>query len=229
MKKNNVLFGAFCLIYCFVFFLTITIFPIKNESVLSSSPKKYTICLDAGHGGIDGGAVGTFLKESDVNLDICKKLTSLFVAGGFSVINTRTEDICLCDESNEAFKLEDMKKRREIIQSANPHILISIHCNKFHMSSSVGAQVFFQNDANNSEALANELTKYFLNSLPNARKFPLGGDYYVLDSVSCPAVLVECGYLSNPEEEKLLSQDSYKNEIAYAIYAGTLRFLFTFN
>ncbi|MBQ7307657.1 MAG: N-acetylmuramoyl-L-alanine amidase [Clostridia bacterium] len=191
-------------------------------------PQKYTICLDAGHGGIDGGAIGSFTKESDINLQITKKLTQYFVAGGFNVINTRLEDVLLCDdESSPSFKLDDMKKRREIIQSTNPDFLISIHCNKFHLTSCVGAQVFYQKNAENSKLFAQKISSYLLDNLPNARSLILEGDYYVLDSTSCPAVLVECGYLSNLEEEKLLASDDYQDKIAYSIYAGTMKYLFS--
>ena len=170
--------------------------------------------------------MGSFLKESEVNLDITKRLTKLFVASGFTVVNTRTEDICLCDNiKSPTFKLDDMAKRRKIIQNANPHILISVHCNKFYLSTSVGAQVFYQENAKDSEIFANTLTEYLVENITNAKHFALSGDYYILNSVTCPAVLVECGYLSNFEEEKLLATDTYRDAIAYAIYAGTLKFL----
>lgn len=226
--KNNISIIVFCLIYAFLSVICFMLIPVEN-SVFSNTPKKYTIVLDAGHGGIDGGATGSFSKESDVNLAITKKLTNLFETGGFNVILTRTEDICLADEHSPSFKLDDMKIRREIIQKHSPDLLISIHCNKFHLSSCVGAQVFYQESQTHSESLANHITDYFINSLPNARKFPLAGDYYVLNSTQSPAVIVECGYLSNSEEEKLLTNNNYQQKIAYSIYAGTMKFLLTKN
>ena len=140
---------------------------------------------------------------------------------------TRTKDVCLADEKSPSFKLDDMKKRREIIQESAPDILISIHCNKFHLSSCVGAQVFFQKDSAEGERLADVMTSYLVQSLNNARLFPLSADYYILDSVTCPAVLVECGYLSNAEEEKMLASEDYQDKIAYSVYAGTLKYLFS--
>ena len=223
---ENLIFFLFCIVYIIISLSGSVLIYTHTENIVT--PKKFTICLDAGHGGIDGGATGSFTKESEINLSISKKLTKLFISGGYKVVNTRTEDICLCEDiSSPSFKLDDMKKRREIITHTAPDILISIHCNKFHLSSCVGAQVFFQKGNEKGEELAMAMTEYFVNNLPNARNFPLSADYYVLDSVTTPAVLVECGYLSNLQEEKLLSNDDYQDKIAYSIYAGTMKFIFS--
>ena len=221
---ENIVFYVFCIIYTIISLSGSVLIFSHTENI--NKHKKYTICLDAGHGGIDGGATGSFVKESDINLAVTQKLTKLFVAGGFNVVNTRTEDICLCDDiKSPSFKLDDMKKRRQIIQNCNPDILISVHCNKFHLSGCKGAQVFYQNNCKSGELLANIMTDYFVKNLPNAKNFSLSADYYVLNSTKCPAVLVECGFVSNIDEEKMLADNDYQQVLAYSIYAGTLKYL----
>lgn len=224
---ENVTLIIFCCIYMLITIFSAVYLDDNSNKESVASPKKYTVCLDAGHGGRDGGAVGSFTKESDINLAITQKLTKLFIAGGFNVVNTRIEDICLSDENSPSFKLDDMKKRREIILSSNPDIVISIHCNKFSLPSCVGAQVFYQKGDNRSKTLAEIMTSYFINNLLNSRKITIAGDYYVLQNTNCPSILVECGYVSNPNEEKLLASDDYQQKLAYSIYSGTIKFLMT--
>ena len=225
LSFENILFFSFCFLYIGISILSSIYIYTDTKSV--NNPRKYTICLDAGHGGIDGGAIGSFTKESDINLEITKKLTTLFESAGFNLINTRLKDECLCNESSPSFKLDDMKKRRQIIQQANPNFVISIHCNKFHLTSCVGAQVFYQKGKETSKLFAEKISSFFLENLPNARSLILEGDFYVLDSANCPGVLIECGYLSNPNEEKLLASSEYQQKLAYSIYAGTMKYLFS--
>ena len=224
---ENIIFCAFCLAYIVVSLLGSFLFYSKAENVTTLN--SFTICLDAGHGGIDGGAVGENVKESDVNLQITLKLGKLFEAQGFNVIYTRKEDICLADEKSPSFKLDDMKKRREIIQSSCADMVISIHCKKFKIKSCVVAQVFYKNVSECGKNFCDIMTKQLVKDLPGARTFGLGGDYYILDSTDKPAIIVECGFISNPEEEKLLMSDEYQSNVANSIYMGTLRYLLSEN
>lgn len=192
----------------------------KNEN------DKYTIVVDAGHGGSDGGMVGkTFgTRESDINLYVSRMLCHYLKKNGYKVIMTRNADITLSDGKTQNKKLSEMKKRAEIINSAKPDLMISIHQNSYPLSSVKGAQAFYSGESERSRDAA----KIFQSSLNRA----LGGerkeksaDYYVLQCSPYPSVLVECGFLSNPDEEKLLRSPAYREKVAYALYAACVSYL----
>ena len=186
---------------------------------------KYVIVIDAGHGGRDDGSIGTTgTKESEINLKIAKTLKVYLETLGIKVVLTRADDNGLYDANAKNFKVSDMEKRVEIIKKANPDMVISIHCNAFSDKSQVGAQAFFQESNEKSESFAEALQSQLLSQLPRARKSHSKGDYFLLKESPCSAVLVECGYLSNPEEEKDLCSVSYQNKVAYAIMCGVVKF-----
>ena len=211
-------------------FLCLIIFPFgcapKNAS---NQPKfSYTVVIDAGHGGIDGGVTGvnTGVKESDLNLSIANILKDKFISAGFKVVMTRTTSAGLYGTMSKGFKLRDMKKRKEIINSAKPDLMISVHLNKFSDSSRRGAQVFYKIDNENSKRLADILQEEFNGT---GRKYSaLKGDYYVLNESNCPAVICECGFLSNPQDEILLLTESYREKVAETIVRGAVKYLGNF-
>ena len=193
----------------------------------ASSPKaKYTVVIDAGHGGIDGGCEGrtTGITEASLNLEYAKCLQEMMQNFGFDVVMTRTNESGLYNPLASNKKRDDMKKRRAIIQNANADFVISLHMNSYN-STAHGAQVFYGKDDEPSQSLASSIQKHFLQNLQDARHEIKVGDYYMLNEISSPSVLVECGYLSNPKEEALLITDDYKNQVCYSILLGVLEYL----
>lgn len=186
------------------------------------------IVIDAGHGGADGGATGvkTGVKEAEINLNLAKILQSTFEKNGYVVIMTRVDDNGLYGEETDGFKLRDLKKRVEIINSAKPDAVISVHMNKYSLSSRRGAQVFFKPDSVSSEILARSVQNE-LNAMKTAKRTyrELEGDYYILRESLFPAVICECGFLSNPVDEALLTDESHLNALAAAIFRGVNEFI----
>ena len=219
---NKKYFFIFLLIFALI--LSFTIIP---STINSSSPKtKYTIVIDAGHGGIDGGSVGvcTNVSESTLNLEYANCLKDMLTNFGFNVVMTRTSESGLYNPLASNKKRDDMKKRKAIIENSNADFVVSIHMNSYN-TKSCGAQVFYGEEDEPSEFLANNIQKYFIKYLVDARKTTEVGDYYILNAIKSPSVLVECGYLSNPNEEKLLLTQEYKEEVCYCILLGILEYL----
>lgn len=219
LKKKNIIFALF------VIFFAIS-FAFLPKIISSSSPKaKYTVVIDAGHGGIDGGSVGkSGVCEAVINLSYAKCLKEYLVDFGFNVVMTRSTDDGLYSPFAKNKKKDDMKKRKEIVENSGADFVISIHMNSYN-SSSQGAQVFYGEDDEPSKSLAFNIQKYFLKYLQKARQEIKVGDYYILNAIKVPSVLVECGYLSNPQEEALLLTEDYKKEVCYSILLGILSYL----
>lgn len=199
-----------------------------KTSAESSSSYKIKIVLDAGHGGIDGGVTGvnTGVKESDLNLALTKKVEKYLVSAGFVVVLTRSSEAGLYGVATKNLKRKDMEKRRDIINKIKPNLVISIHMNKFSVSTRRGAQVFYKPQDENSKLLAQSLQSCF-NSMPQAPRTcsALTGDYYILNCSNYPSVIAECGFLSNPEDEQLLINSTYQDELAYTIFKGVITYL----
>lgn len=185
----------------------------------------YTIVLDAGHGGRDDGCSGVSgTKESDINLQITRTLKSYLETLGIKVVLTRADGNGLYSSNASNYKQSDMEKRIEIIERAKPDMVISIHQNSFSDSSQRGAQAFYQEGDEISLAFAESVQSQLINQLDNARKEANKGDYYLLKECKRPAVLVECGYLTNAEEEALLNTEDYRNRVAYSIMCGVVKY-----
>lgn len=187
------------------------------------------IVLDAGHGGMDGGVVGktTGEKESDINLQITYALKSVLEDAGFEVVLTRKTEAGLYSTTAKGFKKRDMQKRKEIIVQADPALVISVHQNFYPSRNSRGGQVFYRKEDEKSARLALALQDS-LNTLYNGegvkgRKAALG-EFFILNCHSCPSVIVECGFLSNPLDEKLLTEEIGQKRIAESILAGVLAY-----
>lgn len=183
------------------------------------------VVIDAGHGGIDVGVCGktTGIKESDINLSVANYLRSYFIGAGFTAILTRKSQAGLYGLPTKGFKTRDMQRRREIIERSDADMVISVHQNFYSDSSCRGAHVFFRRDSESGKQLA-VLIQQALNSLEGgeADNSALTGDYYMLDCTESPSVIVECGFLSNAEDEALLSDDSYRKSVAYAIFSAAI-------
>jgi N-acetylmuramoyl-L-alanine amidase len=190
------------------------------------SPAKWI--LDAGHGGADGGAVAGTIIESGINLDIALKLEAILgLCGEASVLTRKTDDIDYPKDADTLRKKKryDSSTRVKLITSTDNGVLISIHQNKFAQSRVSGAQVFYAKTEGSRE-LAEKVQTALKNTLDpdnkkQAAKIP--DTVYIMRAAKCPAILIECGYISNPEEGRLLLTDEYQMKIAVAIAAGLLQ------
>ena len=179
------------------------------------------IAVDAGHGGYDGGAVGRVsgTPEKELNLDVALRLGALLEEMGAQVIYTRTGDYALCDENPPIRKkLQDIQRRAALIGDAD--LLLSIHMNEYAGRSQSGPQVFYREGCPAGRLLAGALQEAMNIALkPQKARGALGGDYYIL-TLGLPGVLVECGFLSNAQEEALLLTGAYRQRVAQAIAQG---------
>ncbi len=205
-------------------FLTLAVF----SAVLVKTSKhtnKITVVIDAGHGGIDAGASGinTNARESDINLLISKELKKLFLNVGINVIMTRTSDEGLYGTTDSGFKLRDLQERVKIINNSQANLLISIHLNTYTSPSRRGAQVFYKKGDKISKVFAKRVQARINGMRLSPRLYDaLSGDYYILNESKIPSIIVECGFLSNPEDEKLLLSPEYRDSIAQAIFNGSI-------
>ncbi len=179
-----------------------------------------TIVIDAGHGGADGGVTGitTGTKESDINLSISKYLLKQLKDAGYNVVLTRSDSAAVCGGMKYS-KREDMKARKDILKSAAPDLVISVHCNSYPVASVKGAQVFFATDSK-GEYFANTVQKYFNDTLNEKPRSAAVGDYYILNCSEYPSILCECGFLSNSTEENKLITASYQEKVAFTIFSA---------
>ena len=184
-----------------------------------------TVAVDAGHGGYDGGAVGRVsgVPEKGLNLDMAQRVEKLLLAQGADVVMTRTGDYALCDEDPPIRKkLQDMQRRAEIIRINEADMVLSIHMNEYAGRSESGPQVFYREGCPAGRLLAGAMQEAMIESLkPKTERTALGGDYYIL-TLGVPSVLVECGFLSNKEEEAKLMQEGYRQEVARSIVQGVV-------
>lgn len=200
----------------------VAVFATAATVIAASKPDNgITIVIDAGHGGADGGVVGatTGTKESDVNLSISKYLMKYLQNDGYNVVLTRSNSSAVAGGTRYS-KQEDMKARRDIVNSAAPDLVISIHCNAYPVSSVKGAQAFFASAAAAGERYAKAVQSYFNDVLNAKPRQAAVGDYYILNCSEYPSVLCECGFLSNAEEENKLITASYQQKVAYTIYSA---------
>lgn len=194
--------------------------------------KKGTIVIDAGHGGEDGGTVGINGEmEKDINLNIALALAQILKQNNFEVILTRDADCSIGDQTLSTIaerKRSDTKKRLQIVQETGECILISIHQNHFTESQYHGAQMFYSGNREESALLAESIRQSVTQSLQPENKREnkqAESSIYLLYHAQVPAVLVECGFLSNPEEAELLTQEEYQKSMAAAIYNGLVNYL----
>ena len=182
-----------------------------------------TIVLDAGHGGRDGGSVGTNgTIEKNINLEYVLILKNKLTDCGYKVVLTRKDDAGLYSPLAENKKISDMNKRMEIIKKANPNLVISIHMNSFNDSSVNGATTYHKIDDEASIICATLIQKSLMTYCHAKNSLSKDGDYFMLNCSYYTSVLIECGFLSNPEEEKMLNTDEYRKKFADAVCRGVL-------
>ena len=223
LRKRAIVIGL-CVLLCVA---GVVIYFTAIRPTFQPKPQ-YTIVIDAGHGGRDGGAVGktTETTESYLNLQFSLKLKSICEEYGFKVVLTRKDMNGIYSAFASNKKRSEMEKRMEIIESANPDLVVSIHMNSFSNSSARGAQVFYAENFPENEEFAQTVQDALNEKIPNAKKTAKSSDFYVINTTSKPSILVECGFLSNPEEEKELLEDSYQDRLAWGIYNGIIDYFY---
>lgn len=222
LKKSTAIATAISfLMVCFAvaiisFMLSYDITAEENQNVTK------TIVIDPGHGGIDGGATAGDLLEKDLNLSVALKIEKVLNENGYSTALTRNNDEIKLNENGKYSKTIDLKSRLELINENNADIFVSIHMNKFSDPKYSGAQVFCA-DNDMSKALGEKVQNSLKIHLDSSNTRAAKGNersLYILKNASVPAVLIECGFMSNPDELKLLTDSDYQEKIAYAVYKG---------
>lgn len=233
-KKTKITALIMCAV--FVVFAIASVYPYSDTSKAASlnlGTDMITVVIDAGHGGEDGGAVsinGT--AEKDINLSIALKLRSLLLLNGFNVIMTRDSDVSIHDEDkNEGTirqkKVSDINNRIKILNENPDAILISIHQNKFSDASANGAQVFYVKNEE-SKRLAKIMQARLISDLEqkgNREAKEIYNTIKLMNSIRNTGVLVECGFISNPNEEQKLLDGEYQGRIAFSIFSSLYEYL----
>ncbi len=205
-----------------------------EETETESATDKYTgpvVVIDAGHGGEDGGTIGkNGVYEKDINLSVSLYLAEELKKSGVEVLLTRSEDILLYDRNSNyegQKKVQDLAERRRIAESCENALFVSIHMNSFPEERYKGLQVYYSENNDGSRSLAEGIRNTVKQSLQpdNTRQCKTGESIYLLDRLQCPAVLVECGFLSNPEECALLSSADYQKTLAQTLAAAITEYI----
>lgn len=200
----------------------------EYQSLQASEESRLTgkvIILDPGHGGFDPGKPGIKgADEKDLNLKIALMLKNYLEKAGAKVIMTRTTDDDVDGMDGVKHKSKDMVARKKLSEGGD--VLISIHQNSFTQPSVHGAQCFFNNTSEEGRKLAICIQKSIkqLVDTSNRREAKSNTNYYVLKATTIPAVIVECGFLTNPEEEQKLNSETYQNQMALSICLGILNY-----
>ena len=190
-----------------------------------------TLVIDAGHGGFDGGAVGSNgTTEQDINLSIPQRVQALAGFFGVRTALTRADENALDYDSSRSIrenKVADIRAREQIVRETSDPVFVSIHLNKFSDAQYRGAQVFYSPNHAGSKTLAELLQASLADGCDpaNTRQAKRAENtIYLMNQLECPAVIVECGFLSNPAEEQLLNDAGYHKKIAASIVTGYLRY-----
>lgn len=222
MKKLMIICLTF--IFTFVSCFSVNFLLKKAESVNDfSKEKRINLVIDAGHGGIDAGTIGIDgTKEKIINLAIAQKLYDFAMVSGVSAFLVRDGDYLVYRENDDKSR-SDLYNRLDYINSINNSLLISIHQNHFEDESEWGMQIWYSPNDSKSPILADkilEITKKNLQPGNTRLNKPSDDSYYILYKAEVPSVMVECGFMSNAEENKKLQDDKYQNELAYSIMLG---------
>lgn len=221
MLKRLEILGLIVLIICLVMINR----NLRKQVIAETVEVKETgniIVLDAGHGGSDPGKIGVNgALEKDINLQIVMRVRNLLEKNNISVVLTRDTDAIEFSGEDTGSKKADMKKRIEIINETNPFLAVSIHQNSFTDSSVSGAQVFYYSGSKAGEKYG-KIMQSALHTLDenNKREAKSNDTYYLLRKTNVPTVIVECGFLSNPQEAKKLMTEEYQETISKAIVDG---------
>ena len=231
MKKTSI--SAMLPAYCIVLSLFLLIGMLGNRAITvmqENAPLENRICviIDAGHGGVDGGAsTANGVPESQINLQIALRLNDFMHLLGLKTYMIRTTDISIHTQGNTiaAKKISDLKQRVKIVNETENAFLISIHQNYFSDSQYRGAQVFYTTDGR-SEAIAKNMQAALVKSLnPGSRRQAKRAEgVYLMQHIENSGILIECGFLSHPEESRLLQTPEYQKKLCSVICAVTSRY-----
>lgn len=200
--------------------------PASADAVDSGKDK--CVVLDAGHGGADPGKIGiNGALEKDINLQITMLVKEYLEAQDVQVVMTRDTQAGLYDEDASNKKVQDMKRRIEIIEQTTPDLTVSIHQNSYPEEYVNGAQVFYYTESSEGRKIAELLQKSMVARLnpENHRQVKANNSYYLLKKTTTPIVIVECGFLSNSAEAEKLCDEDYQKQVAWAIHMGILQYL----
>lgn len=229
---NNKMKKYFELAMAVLLLILVYIFSSKMPALRTTADgekeEKKTVVIDPGHGGIDGGTISVLGdEEQDINLSISLKLRNKLKDRGLGVVMTRETDTGLYGENDSNKKVADMKARCQLINEVNPNLMISIHQNNYSSEGVKGAQVFYYSHSAEGEKAAVILQNHLRETLDkdNQRKAKKNDNYYILLNVKCPAVIAECGFLSNYSEAELLKTDDYQEKVAQALCDGICEYL----
>ena len=204
----------------------------KHEEVrpvIATPVSGKVIVIDPGHGGFDGGASDNGVFEKEINLDVALKLKEYIEQGGGVVYITRVDDVST-NENNangKSAKMADLEARKELVNSAEADVFLSIHMNKFSQPQYRGAQVFYAGKSEESKKLGETIQETMKEVIDDgntrvAKK--IDGQIYILKNTSVPSVIIECGFLSNPQEASMLKNEEYRQKLAWSIYLGLLKY-----
>ncbi len=203
--------------------------PYQETATIPGDGKR--IILDAGHGEPDGGAVGQDgVLEKDLNLKIVQYLQGYLEQSGIEVLLTRADDAGIYDAGSRTIrqkKRTDLSNRENIMNHSEADLFISIHMNKFTDSQYSGPQVFYSANHESSKVIAESVQQEMISVLePVSRREvkKAGKDIYLLQHAKIPAVLIECGFLSNEREASLLQREDYQKKVAWAVYCGLVKY-----
>lgn len=230
--KIKVKFCLFVALFTILSGLIIGFKAVEKLSAVDASAKNgtyKTVIIDAGHGGPDGGTSasdGTLEKE--INLQIAEKLNLVLQSMGVNTIMTRTDDVSIHDPTANTIrqkKISDIKNRLKIINETEDAVYVSIHQNHFSDSKYSGTQIFYSKNDPLSQTLANHIRLPIISYLQteNTREIKQSGtDIYLLYHAQKPAVMVECGFLSNENEAENLKNENYQQKLAFLIAIGII-------
>ncbi len=233
-KHSALIFLLFSLLFSAILILLCLVqdtFLKKNDVNTVSAPSEITVILDAGHGGEDGGANRDGIMEKDLNLDITLTVGSYLKQNGISVVYTRTEDILLYDRNvnyKGRKKVLDLAARLKIANQTENGIFISIHMNAFPSEKYSGLQVYYSKNKEKSKILAQMIQNNTKNLIDadNDRKIKVAtSSIYLLDRAENPAILIECGFLSNPKDLAALSSREYRQKLSLVLAESIMQYL----
>lgn len=233
MKRTS-LMRWYIPIYLTVLTLAVAAACISNQAITTAAegqpvPGRTCVIIDAGHGGVDGGATScTGVLESSINLQIALRLEDLMHLLGYDTKMIRTTDISVYTDGSTIAqkKISDLKERVRMINTVENGLLVSIHQNQFPDSRYSGAQVFYAK-APDSELLAKQLQTAFVGTLnPGSRRLAKKSQgIYLMENIQCTGILIECGFLSNPQEEALLRDPAYQKKLCSVIASNLCLYL----
>lgn len=196
------------------------------NSISVRANKDYVVFIDPGHGGIDPGAIYKDIYEKDINLSISFKLKELLEQENIKVYMTRSGDYDLAVTNAQNRKRSDLSRRSNIINRSGSDLYVSIHLNMTTSSTWYGAQVFYSDNDPNNEYLASLIQKQLAKDTQTKRKISMTNEMYLHNRIEIPGVLVEAGFLSNPNERYLLKTDDYQYKLAKSIKEGIVKYLY---